>query len=94
MAGGKRPDYNMSFVMRGQDDHKGTIGVAWKSDNDDNRIKIRLNPKVVLEWHPDLFITLFPIEYNADGSQKRSERSGSSGGSRRGRRDDDDDIPF
>ena len=87
--------------MRGQDDHKGTIGVAWKSDKDDDRISLKLNPKVVLEWHPDLFITLFPIEYNADGSRKmnneRSESSGSGKGASRGRsraRDDDDDIPF
>lgn len=95
MAGGKRPDYNVSFVMRGNDDMKGTIGVAWKSDKDDGRISIKLNPLVEIKWHPDLFITLFPIEYNEDGSRKmNNERSG--GGSRRSSRarDDDDDIPF
>lgn len=95
MAGGKRPDYTVSFVMRGQDDMKGNIGVAWKSDKDDGRISIKLNPLVEIKWHPDLFITLFPQEYNEDGSRKmNNERSG--GGSRRSSRarDDDDDIPF
>lgn len=100
MAGGKRPDYNVSFVMRGEDDNKGTIGVGWKSDKDDGRISIKLNPKVVIEWHPDLFITLFPIEYDAQGNRKRNDEGGgnnrraASGGGRSRSRDDDDDIPF
>jgi hypothetical protein len=87
---GKRPDYNVSFIMRGQDDMKGNIGVAWKSDKDDGRISMKLNPKVVLEWHPDMFITLFPQEYDADGGRVKNNASSS----RRGRKDDDDDIPF
>lgn len=66
MAKGKRPDYSVSFIMRGDDSQKGNIGVAWKNDN--GRISIKLNPKVVLEWHPDLFITLFP----EDGQKQRN----------------------
>lgn len=89
---GKRPDYNVSFIMRGDDEMKGNIGVAWKSDKDDGRISMKLNPKVVLEWHPDLFITLFPQKYDADGNVERNTSSRRSRSSTA--KDDDDDIPF
>lgn len=92
MAGGRRPDYNVSVVVK-DSDVKGSIGVAWKSDDfeKDGRISIRLNPFVNLVSSPGLYVTLFPI--GADGSSYQSKDSGKGGGSRRSR-SDDDEIPF
>lgn len=91
---GKPPDYNVSAVMRGTD-VKGNIGVAWKSDNDDGRISMKLHGFVTLTGHPDLYITLFPRDDGPrdDGAPGPKTRPGSRTRPARGQ-DTDDDIPF
>lgn len=44
---GRRPDYTLSAMDKGNDALKGSVGVAWI--NEDGSISVRLNPFVVLD---------------------------------------------
>lgn len=60
----RKPDYRIAALNKRTDAKNGNIGGAWA--NPDGSISVRFEAFVVLEFGPDLVVTLFPTK----GSQK------------------------
>ena len=57
----KRPDYNLCVKPKEGPGVNNKIGVAWRDDQD--RISIKLNPCVVLSHTDEVWISLYPADY-------------------------------
>lgn len=64
---GRMPDWELRYLNKDTDE-KGQVGAAWT--NDDGSIRIKLNPRVVLEAGPDCVLTLFVWQDNPNKKLK------------------------
>lgn len=78
---GRIPDFTVGVWHR-PSKTSGNVGVAWAQD--DGRISIKLNPGALLQFDPEMFVTLFP--YKEKPSVHKPPRVKSD--------NPDDDIPF
>ena len=98
MAGGKKPDWNLS-AMDPENICKGKVGAGWS--NDDGTISMKLDPFVTLSAMDNLKIKLFPYEelsreqFEAKRKQRERDSATTPSGAKAGHFDDlEDDIPF
>lgn len=54
---GKKPDYNLTVKLKGDDSYAKQVGVGWKDEF--GGISIKLNPCVVISHTDDVWINLY-----------------------------------
>lgn len=92
----RRPDYNLCVKPKEGQGVYTKVGVAWKDEQD--RISIVLHPCVVLTAKDEVWISLYPADYQGQGQQHRQRNYNSR---KQADPDDygpppmsDDDVPF
>lgn len=86
-AAGRPPTHRLS--VKSKDGKHGQVGAAWQQE--DGTIRVYLTPGVVLDWHDDLMISLFPIDQV--GREHRGERRPRSMQQKRVEEGADDHLP-
>lgn len=64
----KRPDFNLCVKPKEGPGVNTKIGVAWSDEQ--GRFSIKLNPCVVLSHADDVWISLYPADYQEQSRQK------------------------
>lgn len=86
---GRRPDYDLVAMYKGDEDSKARVGAGWLAENGGGAIHIKLNGFVDLRGIPDLRLVLFPCD-----DKKAAARSALQGARFAPRTEPDDDTPY
>lgn len=89
----RKPDYVLK-VLNKDNEGRCNVGAGWK--NEDGSVSIQLNPCVVLQYDPQIVLTLFP-KWDEDREKeiKKKEKVRTKKTEIKPYQDDDgDEIPF